>query len=670
MVGEWHSDCIHHQAHAQCYPGSNQVSKLDCQRVQYLIFTSSTVGESPPPAPRACFGRDELIEKIVGLAKNLTPVALIGVGGIGKTSIALTVLHHDSIKQRFGDNRRFIRCDQFPPSCAHLLNRLSKVIGAGIENPEDLASLRPFLSSKEILIVLDNAESILDPQAMDGQEIYAVVEELSQLRTIWLCVTSRISTVPSDCEALDIPTLSIEPARDAFYRIYNNGERTNFVDNILGQLDYHPLSITLLATVAHQNRWDGDRLMKEWETGRTRVLQTEHNRSLAAAIELSLSSLLFQELGPDARGLLEVVAFFPQGVNENNIGWLFPTIPNGKSIFDKFCMLSLTYRSNGFITMLAPLRDYLSPKDPMSSVLLCATKKHYFTRMSVDIVPGEPNFEETQWITSEDVNVEHLLDVLSTIDADSDSVWAACANFVEHLTWHKKRLTVLKSKIEGLSDGHCSKLECLFELSRLFLSVGNYTEQKRLLSHALELAIERGDDGQVAEILGHLSNSNIQLGLYEEGTQQAKDALKIFEWLGDTEGQAGCLVHLAWLSLDNEQFDTTEEAASRIIGLFPEKGSRFLACKLHHALGQIYQSKDETGKAIHHFEMALEIASSSNWQGYLFWIHCSLAVLFRGERKFDNANAHLERAKSYTIDSAYDLGYAMELQAGVWYSTG
>jgi len=608
-----------------------------------------------------------LIEKIVGLAEKVTPFALIGTGGIDKTSIALTVLHSNRVKQRFGDDRRFIRCDQFPTSLTHFLRRLSEVIGAGIENPNDLTPIRPFLSSKEMFIILDNAESVLDPRGADSQGIYAAVEELSQFDNVCLGVTSRIATIPPACETLDIPTLSAEAARDTFYRIYGNGERPDLVNNILKQLDFHALSITLLATVAHQNRWDTDQLTKEWEKQRTDVLHTHHNKSLAATIELSLASPMFQGLGPDARELLGVIAFFPQGVDENNLKWLFPTISNGANIFNRFRVLSLTHRSNGFITMLAPLRDHLFPKDPRSSPLLCAAKDHYFGRLSVGVYPGKPGYEDAGWVKVEDVNIEHLLDVFTTIDTDSNYVWDVCSYFMEHLDHHKSRLVLLGSKIEALPDAHPSKPRCLFELSQLFSSAGNDAERKRLLIHTLKLWRERGDDSEVASTLRMLSDANRLLDLHEEGIQQAREALEIHGRLNDTFGQAHSLCFLACLLYGDRQLDAAEEAASQSTNLLPGKADQSLVSQCHRVLRLIHSSKRETEKAIDSFEAALKIASSFDWHFEQFWNHCGLAELFFNQGRFNDSDTHVERAKLHAVNNMYYMGRAMNLQAWVWY---
>ena len=623
-----------------------------------------------PPAPRDCFGRDELIRKLVGLTETLEPVALIGTGGIGKTSIALTVLHHDRIKERLGEHRRFIRCDQFPASRTHFLARLSKVIGAGVENPEDLTPLRPLLSSQEMLIILDNAESILDPKEPGAKEIYPVVDELCQFKNLSICITSRLTMVPPRCKRPEIPTLTMEAACDIFYSICGNDGRSTTVSNLLERLDFHALSIKLLATTASHNGWDHDRLAKKWDAQRAQMLQTDCNESLATTIELSLTSPTFRSLDPNARDLIGVVAFFPQGINEDNLDWLFPTIADRENIFDKFCVLSLTYRHNGFITMLAPIREYLRPQNPLSSPFLCATRDHYFSRLSVDLHPEIPGFNEARWIVLEDVNVEYLLDIFTSTDRSKDDIWDTCDHFVDHLVWHKPRQTILKSKIEALPDDHPSKANCLLRLAWLFQQLGNHVERKRLLTHTLELWRKRKDKIRVAHTLRHLSSANRFIGHYDEGIGQVKEASEIFGKINNIRGQALALNDLAWLLFDDNQLDAAQDAASRGIDLIPEKGHEYIVCQLHRVLGKIYQSKGESKKAIHHYQTSLRISSPLNANGELFFIHYSLADMFRNQDKLDDANTHVQQAKSFAVHDKYNLGRGMIMQAEIWHRQG
>jgi tetratricopeptide (TPR) repeat protein len=267
------------------------------------------------------------------------------------------------------------------------------------------------------------------------------------------------------------------------------------------------------------------------------------------------------------------------------------------------------------------------------------------------------------------VNVEHLLDVFTSIDTNSVSTWDACTRFMEHLHWHRPRVVVLGPKIEGLPDNHFRKPECLLHLSRLFGSVGNYAERKRLLVHALKLWRERGNDSRVGLTLLYLAHTNQQLFLYEEGILQVKESLEICRRFGFVSEQARCLQQLARLLHDHNQLDAAEEAASQSLNLLPDN-NQFDVCQGHRVLGDICRSKGEAEKAISHYEAALRIADSSHWHDQQCSALCSLAQLFSHQGRFGNAHAHVERAKLHAFNDPYNLGSAMELHADIWYRQG
>ena len=626
------------------------------------MFVSSVSGEFPPPPPKI-FGRDELVKEIVSLVDvdDPTPIALIGTGGIGKTSVVLAVLHDDRVKQRFGHHRRFLRCDQFLPSLSNFLRRLSEVIGAGIENPMDLAPLLPFLHRRKMLLVIDNAESL--SAGPNTEDILPVVEELSRLRNIYLCITSRTSIVPARCEHIGVPTLSTEAARETFYNIYRRGEQSDTVDVILEQLDFHPLSITLLATAAKYNKWGIDQVEKEWEEQRTRVLRTRYDGSLAATIELSLHSPMFRNLGPHARDLLGVIAFFPRGVDENNLDWLFPTVPDRSNIFDHFCVLSLTHRNEGFVTMLAPLRDHFHPEDPTSASLLCLAKECYFSRLSFSAEARERGDHQTRWIISEDANVESLLDIFTSADANSEAVWNACENFMDHLLWDKPRIPVFVPRIRGLPDDYPSKPNCLSVLSRLHCRIGNYAEHQLFLRHALKLYRERGDDYRVAFALSELSPTSSFLGLHEEGIQQAREAMVIYQRLGNMGGVAACHLWLSSLFRRVDRLDDADECETQAIGLINTAiptADPTLCAFLHTCLDRIYSNRGETEKAYFHSEAALGKTTARDNR---FIAHRGLAADCLARGRLDKAEVHLEHDRSLAVDGTSELGSVMFLQA-------
>ena len=102
-----------------------------------------------------------------------------------------------------------------------------------------------------------------------------------------------------------------------------------------------------------------------------------------------------------------------------------------------------------------------------------------------------------------------------------------------------------------------------------------------------------------------LSDTNISLGLLEEGIQQEKKALEISQQVKDAGLQTQSLTLLAQLFLQDNQVAAAEETASQAIAIFSENSLPTIFIECRYILGEVYRVKSNSEEAIKHFKVAL-----------------------------------------------------------------
>ena len=296
------------------------------------------------------------MNEILDLTDQLASVALFGSIGIGKSSAALTLLHHNRTQANFGTNRHFMCCDDLAGSLKGFLERLSDVIRAN--RTTDVAQLRSYLeSSPPLILLLDGVDLILDPLTPEAEQISATIEEFGRYENICLVTTSRMHPDIHGFHRVEMPILSEDGARDVFYSLCDL-ERSSAVDNLIARLDFHPLSINLLATSVRENDWDEPMLLKLWDDDQTIAPKKNYHQSLKDAMEPLFRSPTIQYLGTTVRDALEAIAAFPCGIEECKLERVFPGIDGVGEVVDVLCKFSLVYRQEGSVKMLSPFRFY------------------------------------------------------------------------------------------------------------------------------------------------------------------------------------------------------------------------------------------------------------------------------------------------------------------------
>lgn len=266
----------------------------------------ASVASAPLPAETSpLIGREAEVDELSALLDDRRLVTIAGLGGLGKTRLAIAAAR--AVEDRFADGVAY--CDLTGVgSETEVIAAIAHTAGARPQPGLDLmSSLRQFVAGRDMLLVLDNCEHVID-------EARRAVEGILQVDGPRVLGTSREPLLLRGEQHYPIrPLASVEDAVDLFVlRLRERDPRFHLDDAaaaIAGEicvvLDGIPLAIELAAARARVLSLDAvlDRL-----DDRFRELRGGGLPTLLATVEWS-----YEQLSVEERHVFEQLAVFAGG---------------------------------------------------------------------------------------------------------------------------------------------------------------------------------------------------------------------------------------------------------------------------------------------------------------------------------------------------------------------
>ncbi|MDT5069280.1 MAG: hypothetical protein QOK02_5435, partial [Mycobacterium sp.] len=213
-----------------------------------LRTANHTAGSNLPVQLTSFIGRGTQVSDIGQILTENRLVTLTGAGGVGKTRLALRVAHH--VADEFADGTWFV--DLAPvtnPLLAPVV--LARTLGLSDQpGRSTLETLSKFVQNREILLVLDNCEHMLDASADLAMTLLGAGPGVTVLATsrepIGIAgeLTWRVPSLSVGGEAID---LFVDRARRTSPNFRLTENNSSAIAEICQRLDGMPLAIELAA---------------------------------------------------------------------------------------------------------------------------------------------------------------------------------------------------------------------------------------------------------------------------------------------------------------------------------------------------------------------------------------------------------------------------------------
>ncbi|HNJ12493.1 MAG TPA: diguanylate cyclase [Anaerolineales bacterium] len=651
-----------------------------------------------PAALTSFVGRETELKDVRQLLATTRLLTVVGPGGMGKTRLTLQVA-----KEAINGFRNGVWLVELAPVTdpALALYTIATVLGVEqVQSHSLMETVCTWLSDKEILLILDNCEHLIDMCAQFSHEVLSTspsVRILASSREALDIAGELVYRMP----ALETPNIQAEvPAgqlmqyaaarlfaeRAAFalstFRV--NAEEAPLIAQICRQLDGIPLAIELAAARLRTLT------LEEIATGlndRFNLL-TRGNRA-AAPRQQTLRALIdwsYDSLSENERKLFCRLSIFQgswtqdaigiicsgDGIESHGVSDLFTQLIN-KSLIEA---IERSTNKEPRFRMLETIRQYAYEKLLETEGSETIRQKHlaYFMGLVERAAPNLRTFDMLIWLDRLEDELDNIRAALEWgLKSDIETVlrlasallwfWHIHSHQNEATDWLKQGLAREANERGGNPIGPQRALLRGNALNTISFLMRNSEQRITLLEESLSLFRELGVQGRqgLATALRILGNSELEKGHNKQARAFVEEGLSIFMEIREPFDMAECLDLLVSLAMDEGDFERARGLQEEALSLRKEIGDKDGTAYALYILGQIAHRQNKAALAQALYEESLKLFREIDNRTWVADITGTFAVLASAQGNRKKAVHLIEEglALARDLDDKYGLAHLM-----------
>ncbi|BAY32731.1 hypothetical protein NIES2107_46210 [Nostoc carneum NIES-2107] len=540
---------------------------------------------------------------------NTFLIGIEGIGGAGKSMLAAKIYEEIA-----GFPKRFWGDVSNGASFSDLARQVLSEFGFPV--PEDEAQLVEALvrclRSGEFLLIIDNLESLLQPNRQWGSLFYgdffnAWVESGGNSKVI---VTTRERPQLKGFEWLPLKGLQVNEGVALLTALGIRGDLTDFVELV----DGHPLLLKLvgdLLTEEYPQDPDLSRLA-DLGLGNLRQLLTDpqvigvHRRENVGMVLVLDAS--FERLSELQKALLLNISVYRGAIDSAAAVAMLP----GSSAAEIEGELKNIVKRSLLVEKLNGKRRFEFQPVVLEYVRYKAGEQTETHQQAIDYYCSIA--KQKPWTTKDDVKeyleIFHHFYQLQDYNSAFDTL-RVCDNFLTLRGYYADQVKLygqLVSKWQEIGNRkNWNYRASLILLGNAYNFLGQYPRAIEFYQQSMDIAREIGDHNTQGKCLKGLGYAYDSLGQYQRAIELLQQSLDISREIGDHNGEGNSLIGLGSAYFSLGQYQRAIEFYQQSMDISREIGNRNGEGNSLIGLGNVYGSLGQYQRAIEFFQQSLDI---------------------------------------------------------------